>query len=461
MKKLILIASVIVILFSSCDRSGRGQLIGVTDRADWHYPDPYGMVYIPMGSYTMGPSDQDVAYSHNAISRTVSIAAFYMDETEITNNEYRQFVYWVRDSIARLMLSEIDEEFLITQDKYGEDIEPPLLNWKKKIRWDGQEEREQLADMYLPEHERFFRRREVDSRKLVYRYQIVDLPRAAARGQRSYWEHKSEDINATGTNSGFTGGNVSIPRSELVKTYATPVYPDTLAWIHDFTYSYNEPMTQMYFWHPTYDHYPVVGVNWWQARAFTIWRTQLLNSYLGGRGEAFAMDFRLPTESEWEWAARGGLDLNPYPWGGPYTRNMDGCFLANFKPLRGNYIDDGGFQTVIVAHYPANDYGLYDMSGNVSEWTRNAWDESTYFYGHDLNMDYLLPLDAELDPQTPQTLKRKVIRGGSWKDVGFFLQVSSRTYEYMDTAKSYIGFRCVQTYPGRARGDGNRASNVY
>ncbi len=432
MKKLVLF-TLIIILLASCDRRHGGHLTGVEDRPRFHEIQSPGMVYIPMGSFLMGPSDEDPAYAHNAISKRVSVSSFYMDETEITNNQYRQFVYWVRDSLARLLLSEIDEDYLILMDEYGMDIDPPLLNWRPRIRWDGEEEREQLAELYLPEHERFFRRREIDSRKLIYRYHIIDLARAARRDERD------------------------TPRQEFVREWETHIYPDTLSWIHDFSYSYNEPMTKMYFWHPTFDHFPVVGVNWLQARAFTVWRTQYLNSYLQRRGQPFAMDFRLPTEAEWEYAARGGLELNPYPWGGPYTRNIDGCFLANFKPMRGDYVSDGGFQTVIVGHYPPNDFGLYDMAGNVSEWTRNAYDESFYIYGHDLNMDY----HYEAEEDDPETLKRKVVRGGSWKDVKHFLQVSTRTYEYQDTAKSYIGFRTVQDFMGRERGPGAGTSNVY
>ena len=208
---------------------------------------------------------------------------------------------------------------------------------------------------------------------------------------------------------------------------------------------------------PAYDNYPVVGVNWKQARAFCIWRTESFNNFRRQHGESDVNSYRLPTESEWEWAARGGLSLSPYPWGGPYIRNTNGCFLGNYKPLRGNYVDDGGLKTLVVGHYAPNDFGLYDMAGNVAEWTNNAFDESATNFTSDLNPDYTY----EANDNDPLVLKRKVIRGGSWKDIGFFMQVSSRTYEYQDTAKCYIGFRCVQSYLGRSKGDGPKSSNVY
>ena len=137
------------------------------------------------------------------------------------------------------------------------------------------------------------------------------------------------------------------------------------------------------------------------------------------------------------------------PWGGPYTRNVKGCFLANFKPLRGNYTADGCLKTIKVGSYNPNGYGLYDMSGNVAEWTSNAFDESAFSFSHDLNKDY--HYDAKEDDH--QVLKRKVIRGGSWKDISYFIQTSTRSYEYQDTAKSYIGFRCAVDFLGRDQKD--------
>lgn len=436
MKKLLIIA-MMGLLLSSCLNDAGGQLTGVLGRQVWYQPDPYGMLYIPPGSYNMGPNDQDAPYSYTSKSKTVSISPFYMDETEITNNEYRQFVYWVRDSMAyKILGEEVDEElYLISVNEYEEDIDPPIINWQAELDWNDPENREALSVMFLPEYERYYGRKTIDTRKLVYEYYWIDYKDAS---------RKNPTINGDDLRDrGLTDRSVFIKKDEI------HVYPDTLCWIHDFTYSYNEPLTNMYFWHPAYDDYPVVGVSWKQARAFSIWRTLEHNKFLSGIGEAFVQDYRLPTESEWEYAARGGLDLSPYPWGGPYIRNTRGCFLANFKPLRGNYYDDGGIHTVPAVSYEPNDFGLYCMAGNVAEWTSTAFDESVYDFAHDLNMDYRYEAKDDDAP----VLKRKVIRGGSWKDVGYFLQTSSRTYEYQDTAKSYVGFRNVMSYLGMGKSD--------
>ena len=419
MKNLI-VASFVVLLLASCGGGNRGQLTGVPGREKWYQADPYGMVFIPQGSYNMGPNDQDVPYAQVSQARTVTVHAFYMDNTEITNNEYRQFTDWVTDSLAHRL---IGGDHIINEGEYGERI-----NWKKRIKWDDEQNVETLSELFLPESERYYKRKQIDSRKLIYEYYWIDLQAAAQRANRQ---------------QGLTD------RSVFIKKETLPIYPDTLCWIHDYTYSFNDPITKAYYWHPAYDDYPVVGVSWKQAQAFCVWRTQLLDSYLDENGETVVQDFRLPTESEWEYASRGGLQNDPYPWGGPYIRNSRGCFLANFKPLRGNYIDDGGFYTVKATSYWPNDYGLYCMSGNVAEWTSNAFDESAYNFQHDLNPDY----SYEAKDSDPPALKRKTIRGGSWKDIGYYLQTGTRSYEYQDTSKCYVGFRCVMDFLGRDKSD--------
>ena len=115
--------------------------------------------------------------------------------------------------------------------------------------------------------------------------------------------------------------------------------------------------------------------------------------------------------------------------------------LANFKPGRGNYYDDGFAYTAQVSSYFANDYGLYDMSGNVSEWTEDAFNPASVPLVWDLNPTYF-------DENEP----RKVIRGGSWKDIAFYLETGTRTFEYKDSTRAYIGFRCAMTHLGRSSG---------
>jgi len=456
MKNLLFYTLALMIL-ASCSNTNQGELVGVRKKSKPFYqPDPYGMAFIPQGSYTMGIGGEDITYGQLNEPKTISVSAFFMDETEITNNEYREFVYWVRDSIARTILGDVlPDEYLISENKKtGEVYDPPYLNWKTKIDWnsENQDVRDALeTGMYLPDFERYFRRKEIDTRKLNYEYYWVDLQAAAKKEFKEGADFRNAGL--ANRPQGLTNRSVYV-RKEMIN-----IYPDTLAWIHDYTYSFNDPLTEKYFWHPAYDHYPVVGVNWSQARAFCVWRTEKLNSFLRAqKGEVALAEFRLPTEAEWEWAARGGNNLNPYPWGGPYTRNEQGCFLANFKPLRGNYIVDGGLRTVIVGHYPPNDWGLYDMSGNVSEWTNSAFDPASYNFAWDMNPNYTYTA-KESDPPA---MKRKVIRGGSWKDIEYYLQVTSRAYEFQDTAKCYIGFRTIQPFLGRNKGDNPaKASRVY
>ncbi len=455
MRKL-LVLSLVVFTLVGCSNTNQGELVGVRKKTKhFNQPDPYGMVFVPMGSYTMGVSGEDVMSSHLTQPKTISVASFFMDETEITNNEYREFVFWVRDSIARRMLGEIrPDEYLISENPKTQEVyDPPYLNWDADIEWNSEDQdiRETLEEMFIPAGERFFGRKEIDARKLFYQYYWIDLQSAA----RKEFKKDADYHNASFANRPTGMQN----RSTYIREERINVYPDTLSWLHDYSYSFNDPLTEAYFWHQSYDNYPVVGVNWNQAKAFCVWRTEKLNNYLKSqKGDISLLEFRLPTEAEWEWAARGGNHLNPYPWGGPYTRNDRGCFLANFKPLRGNYIADGAATTMIVAHYPANDWGLYDMAGNVAEWTSSAYDPTSYNVTWDMNPNY----SYNAKDTDPPIMKRKVVRGGSWKDIAEYIEVTTRAYEYQDTAKCYIGFRCVQSYLGGDRIDKpSKHSRVY
>jgi len=449
-----LVFALFTLIIYSCGSNDRGELMGVKYKKKWFSEKPFGMALIPGGSFTMGKQDQDVIGTMSTPTKTVTIRPYYMDETEITNNEYKEFVFWVRDSIVRTRLG-IQQEFaeLLTTTEEGESgpsggihdyafavvdttdatpyqkymydnyysfgegidsIKP--LSWETDIIW----KKEDFPDVdYVEVMDSLFVSREeaVDGvptfnvKLLNYRYTWFDRNNAAKKGGKIKNFMKNEILN---------------------------VYPDTAVWVKDFNYSYNDPMHQDYFHHQSYGDYPVVGVSWEQANAFCNWRTRKKNDYLKSKKNRISVpDFRLPTEAEWEYAARGGLEFATYPWGSGGTQSDRGCFLANFKPVRGNYAADGALYTMEAKSYNANDYGLYNMAGNVSEWTNTAYNLSSYYMASTMNPNV-----------ENRKNKRKIIRGGSWKDVAYFLEVGSRDYEYADTARSYIGFRTVQNYLG-------------
>lgn len=445
MKKLFILAAVVAFL-ASCGSGDRGMVVGTKGKA-WHPEKPYGMTLVPGGAFIMGKSDDDFAATNNAPTKTVTVPSFYMDETEITNAEYRQFVYWVRDSTFRTRLAimaddngsspgddgigefaflDADPDAELTpweqyyQDNYagmGETgFEGRKLNHDVDLIWTTEDIPDEFYaevydSMYIPFEEMYNGQRTLDVKKLVFTYSEMDIQKAARNPKKK--------------------------RSEFISQTPVPIYPDTTVWIRDFNYSYNEPMHNDYFWHEAYSDYPVVGVNWKQAKAFCQWRTLYHNAFRKERGRHNVNSYRLPTEAEWEYAARGGLEGATYPWGGPYAKNDRGCFLANFKPLRGDYAADQALYTVEARSYEPNEYNLFNMSGNVSEWVNSSYDAGSYEF-----MSSMSPVVND------ENNKRKGVRGGSWKDISYFLQVGTRDYEYADSARSYIGFRTVQSYMG-------------
>ena len=451
MKRLLVLLTLSVVI-SSCGSKNRGELIGVKQNK-WFGEKPFGMTLIEGGSYIMGKQDEDLAQLQNAPVRTVTVPSFYMDETEITNSEYRQFVHWVKDSIALAMLARKADELELGEDNrdgIGEfafkdadtsnlnefqkymranyyDVNEDLysgraLNWDADLTWDTEDYVDQnyaeiMDSLYLPPELWYNGEKKLDVSKLIYAYTWFDAEGAAAESKRSRKQF--------------------IDRKPFIKKEEIEIYPDTTVWIKDFVYSYNEPMHNNYFSHPAYQDYPVVGISWKQAVAFCNWRTNFKNSFQRDNGKPNVSKFRLPNEAEWEYAARGGIPAGTFPWGSPYLLNDRACFLANFKPLRGDYAADQAIYTVEAKSYEPNDYNLYNMAGNVAEWTNSSYVTSAYEYMSSLNPNMSFENEA-----------RKVVRGGSWKDVAYFLRVSSRDYEYSDTARSYIGFRTVQDYLG-------------
>lgn len=442
-------ASIVAVSCSSGGAGGsfgkpktRGEIIPREKTQSFVAERPYGMVAIPGGSFVMGLADQDMTNTpEKAPLKTVTVSSFFMDESETTNAEYRFFVNYVRDSIARTLLAEAVgdnspyayqskknatatpyQEFLDGQGGRDGNREGKKLDYSAPLYWNTNdypnvEYAEIVESMYLPAEKRINNERVIDWSKIKYAYQWEDVESAV--------KDKNRDTS-------------------YLKKMSIAVYPDTTVWLKDFNYAYNEPLYDGYFWHSAYKNYPVVGVTWEQARAYCNFRTKFKSDYNQSqkKKKQRAMAFRLPTEAEWEYAARGGKENATYPWGGPYLIDDRGCYLANFKPKRGSYIENerkGTYTyTAPVKKFPKNGFGLYDMAGNVAEWTESPYNNSTYQFSSTLN--------PYLSNQAYKEVK-KVVRGGSWKDVGYALMTGYRDWERKDSARSYIGFRTVQDIP--------------
>jgi len=369
-------------------------------------PDAPNMVFIEGGRTVLGSFEEDIMAYRDNVERTVSVASFYMDETEIANIHWLEYLYYLS----------------------------------------------------------------VDSTKI-------------------------------------DGG----------KAYAEAL-PDTMVWRSNL--AFNDPYVDHYLRYPGFRYFPVVGVKWRQANEYSKWRTAKVNSDLAEKAGVAAPEsgagriplesgvvipaYRLPTEAEWEYAAQALIGTQwldemqnfnrIYPWDGhalrnPYGKQM-GSFLANFKRGRGDYagiagrLNDGALITTYIYEFPPNDYGLYNMAGNVSEWVMDVYRPLSHQDFDDLNPirrdDFLdshseyrnrytkvekdstvtMPdgttkniksYDYVKNPQGFISLisdKVRVYKGGSWKDVAYWMSPGTRRFLDEDSATATIGFRCAMIRAG-------------
>lgn len=430
------------ILLVSCGSSNKNRgKSGKSNSTGWNYNDPDyggfyisdvkdqkagpGLVAIEGGTFTMGATQENVFYEWDNSPRQVTVSSFFMDQTEVSNLDYLEYIFWLK----RI---------------YGDEY-PDMVN------------------------------------------------------------------NA---------------------------FPDTLVWRNNM--SYNEPMVEIYFRHPAYRDYPVVGVSWLQANDYALWRSDRVNEmllieagvlefdqnqtadshfttdgYLSGEytGVRKSDDrssnladgimlpkYRLPTEAEWEYAALGLIgnttsesimDRKVYPWNSDGLRSQDknymGKFMANFKRGKGDYMgvagnlnDGAAFPSPVVSYWP-NDFGLYNMAGNVSEWVLDVYrplsfedfDDHNPYRGNAENLnyrdgDYMSTIQSDWsNPELSQseytkqmydygsttliTDHSRVIKGGSWADGPYYLSPSVRRYMEENQASSTVGFRCAMNMIGAAQ----------
>ena len=440
-----------------------GEVTGISGTAV-NEPAPYGMVLIQRGSIKLGNEENDSLWGTGTPVKNISVDAFWMDEAEVSNAKYRQFVFWVRDSIIRERLADPayggDETFKITEDEYGEPI-APYLNWKKPIPWKKPTEDELRAIESVYIKNPITGEKMLDASQMNYRYEEYDYTQAALRKNRINPSERNrntdipvnyEEVVMISKDTAYIDDEGYIVREtinrplsspyDFLNTYIVNIYPDTTCWVNDFPNADNETYLKLYFSHPNYDNYPVVGVSWEQANAFCAWRTDYLLKGMGAQSK-WIQRYRLPSEAEWEYAARG-KEANRFPWEQGDTKSDEGCYYANFKPGDGNYTKDGSLITSQCGIFSANSNGLYDMAGNVAEWTSTVYTEAGVLQMSDINPN----LQYRAAIEDPYSMKKKAVRGGSWKDPVRYIQGATRTYEYQNESRSYIGFRCVRSYAG-------------
>ncbi len=445
----------------SASSTGRGgEVVGVGGSRSFKEPAPYGMTLVKRGWLKMGVDQQDTLWGKQTPVKDISVDGFWMDETEVTNSEYKQFVAWVRDSILRTRMADPsyggDETYIITEDKNGDPVKPHL-NWRKNLpRKPNEDEQRAIESLYT--YNPVTGEKLLDASQLNYRYEVYDYTTAALRRNRLVASERnlntdvavdpnevvmiSKDTAYIDDEGRIVRETINRPLSgpwDFLNTYIVNVYPDTTCWVNDFRNSDNETYLRNYYSNATYNDYPVVGVTWEQANAFCAWRTDYLLRGLGPEAR-YVQRYRLPTEAEWEYAARG-KNQSEFPWENEDVKNGNGCFYANFKPDRGNYTKDGNLITSKVAIYSPNTNGLYDMAGNVAEWTSTIYTEAGVSAMNDLNPQ----LDYKAAKEDPYRLKKKSVRGGSWKDPESYIRSAWRTWEYQNQPRSYIGFRCVRS----------------
>jgi sulfatase modifying factor 1 len=257
--------------------------------------------------------------------------------------------------------------------------------------------------------------------------------------------------------------------------------PDTTVWMKEM--AYNDFYVQNYLRYPGFRFFPVVGVNWMQANDYCLWRTAMVNDYVNNGGgnkktskgaPPGGVVYRLPTEAEWEYAAQAFVDnqfkdanethKRIYPWDGNTVRNSNkkqmGNFLANFKRGRGDYggiiasrRTDGAIITNYIWEYPPNDFGLYNMAGNVNEWVYDEYkpfsfegeeddeEENGVFLGNTGMSNY-----NKAGFSMYGSAKLRIYKGGSWNDVAYWLSPGARRFLAQDSSTATIGLRCAMSY---------------
>lgn len=390
---------------------------------------PEGMVLVNRGHLRMGIEKQDSIWGFNTPIRDISVDDFWMDKTEVTNRQYHEFIKDICDSVIAQRLED-----------------PYYMGDRNKV----------LESLYITNP--VTGEKLLDTRQIVYVYEVYDYAESMKRKYRLDPKERvlntdievdefetiwiSKDTAYVDKDGNIIRETIDRPLTgpyDFLNTYIVNVYPDTTCWVNDFPNADNDMYARYYFSSPEYQDYPVVGVTWEQANAYCAWRTEKMKREMGNSYHN-EQPFRLPTEAEWEYAARGRTQ-NEFPWNYDKAGDGKGMFFANFMPDDGNFTKDGNIITSRVGIYPSNTNGLFDMAGNVAEWTSTLYTAAGIEAMNNINPQ--LKYNAAVED--PYRLKKKSVRGGSWKDSESHIRSAWRSSEYQNQPRSYIGFRCVRS----------------